>query len=95
MKSLIAAILRLVMPVPALPEAAGYKVAYDGGSIPEKAGTPVYLYIEATQIRLIHKSEAMATIPPATVTETATAKIFTVVSARQSASLASVLGSQL
>jgi hypothetical protein len=69
MKSLIASALCLLLPVSALAEAAGYKVAYDGGSIPQKAGTSVYLYIEANQIRLAQKSEVLATIPASAVTE--------------------------
>jgi hypothetical protein len=62
MKSLIAAVFCLLLPLSALAEAAGYKVA-------EKAGTPVYLYIEANQIRLARKSEVLATIPASAVTE--------------------------
>jgi hypothetical protein len=69
MKSLIAAILCLLLPVSALAESAGYKVIYDGGSIPEKAGTPVYLYIEANQVRLTQKSVVLATIQATAVTE--------------------------
>ena len=69
MKSLIAAVLCVFLPVSALAEAAGYKVAYDGGSIPQKAGTSMYLYIETNQIRLAQKSEVLATIPSSAVTE--------------------------
>jgi hypothetical protein len=61
--------LCLLMPVSVLADAAGYKVAYDGGSIPQKAGTSMFLYIETDQIRLAQKSEVLATIPAAAVTE--------------------------
>jgi hypothetical protein len=69
MRSFIAAVLCFLLPVPVFPEAAGYKVGYDGGSIPEKVGTPLYLYIEANQLRLVRKSEVWVTIPTASVTE--------------------------
>ena len=61
--------LCLLMPVSVLADAAGYKVAYDGGSIPQKAGTSMFLYIETDQIRLAQKAEVLATIPAAAVTE--------------------------
>jgi hypothetical protein len=61
--------LCLLMQVSVLADAAGYKVAYDGGSIPQKAGTSMFLYIETDQIRLAQKSEVLATIPAAAVTE--------------------------
>lgn len=69
MKSLIAVVLCLFLPVSALAESAGYKVSYDGGSIPEKTGTSVYLYIEASQVRLTQKSIVLATIPASAITE--------------------------
>jgi hypothetical protein len=69
MKSSIAMVLCVLMPLSALAESAGYKVSYDGGSINEKVGTGVYLYIETNQIRLTQKSEVLATIPAGSVTE--------------------------
>jgi CxxC motif-containing protein (DUF1111 family) len=70
LKHLIATVLCVLLPVSALAESAGYKVSYDGGSIPgEKAGTNVYLYIEANQIRMVQKETVLATIPAASVTE--------------------------
>jgi hypothetical protein len=69
MKSSIAMVLCVLMPLSVLAESAGYKVSYDGGSINEKVGTGVYLYIETNQIRLTQKSEVLATIPAGSVTE--------------------------
>jgi hypothetical protein len=69
MKSLIAVVLCVLMPISVLAESAGYKVSYDGGSISEKTGTSVYLYIEANQIRLTQKSVVLATIPASAITE--------------------------
>jgi hypothetical protein len=43
MKHLLAAVLCVVMPVSALVESAGHKVAFDGGSIPQKAGASMFL----------------------------------------------------
>jgi hypothetical protein len=62
MKHLLAVVLCVLLPVSALAESAGYKVAFDGGSIPQKAGTSMFLYIEANQIRLAQKSEVVATM---------------------------------
>jgi hypothetical protein len=64
-----ALVLCLLLPVTVLGESAGYKVAYDGGSIPQKAGTSMFLYIDSNQIRLAQKSEVLATIPTPAVTE--------------------------
>jgi hypothetical protein len=69
MKHFLALVLCVFIPACSFAESAGYKVAYDGGSIPEKAGTSLYLYIEANQIRLAQKSNVLATIPAAAVTE--------------------------
>jgi hypothetical protein len=66
---MLAMVLCLSLPVSAFAESSGYKVAYDGGSVPQKAGTSMFLYIETNQIRLVEKSEVLATIPAASVTE--------------------------
>jgi hypothetical protein len=48
----------------------GYKVTYDGGSVPDtKAGTGLKLYIEANQIRLLRDKADFVTIPASSVTE--------------------------
>jgi hypothetical protein len=69
MKFFMAMFLCVLMPISALAESAGYKVAYDGGSVPKKVGTSMSLYIEASQIRVAEKSEVLATIPASAVTE--------------------------
>jgi hypothetical protein len=69
MKHFFAMVLCVLLPVSVFAESAGFKVAYDGGSIPQKAGTSMYLYIEANQVRLVQKSEVLATIPASAVTE--------------------------
>ena len=48
----------------------GYKVAYDGGSIPDtKAGTGVKLYIDSNRIRVMKDKTEVVTIPASSVTE--------------------------
>jgi hypothetical protein len=69
MKHLIAGVLCVLMPLTTYPSEAGYKVAYDGGSIQEKAGTAIYLYIESNQMRLVKDGTVLATIPATAVTE--------------------------
>src|SRR3984885_6699087 len=69
MKRLLAAVICALLPFTALAASAGYKVSYDGGSIPEKAGTAVYLYIETNQVRLVKTGTVLATIPASSVTE--------------------------
>jgi hypothetical protein len=69
MKRLLASAICALLPLTALADSAGYKVSYDGGSIPEKAGTAVYLYIEANQVRLVKTGTVLATIPASSVTE--------------------------
>jgi hypothetical protein len=69
MKYFVGKVLCVLLPLTAVASEAGYKVAYDGGSIPEKAGTAVYLYIESNQMRLVKDGSVLATIPAASVTE--------------------------
>jgi hypothetical protein len=69
MKHLVAGVLCVLMPLAGYPSEAGYRVAYDGGSIQEKAGTAVYLYIESNQMRLVKDGTVLATIPASAVTE--------------------------
>jgi hypothetical protein len=48
----------------------GYKVAYDGGSIPEvKTGSELHLFIEQDRIRFMTKKAEVISIPTSAVTE--------------------------
>ena len=70
MKRLTTTILCIVMPIAMSAADNGYKVAYDGGSIPDmKAGTGAKLYIESNQIRLVRDKANVVTIPASAVTE--------------------------
>ncbi len=55
---------------PTLASEDGYKVIYDGGSIPEvKTGLELRLFIESNSIRFRTKKSELITIPAAAVTE--------------------------
>ncbi len=70
MKQLIAVILCMAIPATLLAGDGGYKVSYDGGSLPDtKAGTSVKLYIEGNQIRFAKDTGTLITIPATSVTE--------------------------
>jgi len=70
MKRLLAVILCVTIPVALFAGDNSYKVAYDGGSVPDvKSGTDLKLYIDAKQIRLVKDKKDVITIPASTVTE--------------------------
>jgi hypothetical protein len=70
MKRLLAVVLCTALPMLTLAEDVGYKVTYDGGSVPGvKAGTGVKLYIEANQIRFVKDKKDIAVVPASAVTE--------------------------
>ena len=70
MKRLFATVLCVAMPIAMLASDNGYKVEYDGGSIPDiKAGAGMKLYIDAKQIRLQKDKTNVVTIPASAVTE--------------------------
>jgi len=48
----------------------GYKIGYDGGSIPSvKAGTDMKLYIDGNNIRIMKDKTEIAVVPAAAITE--------------------------
>jgi hypothetical protein len=74
MKRLLAVVLCVLLPTVMLagtvPADNGYKVVYDGGSVPNvKAGTDLKLHIEANQIRFVGSKQDLVTIPASAVTE--------------------------
>ena len=70
MKTFLAILLCITVPLISLASDNGYKVAYDGGSVPTiKTGTGLRLYIEANQIRLVRDKDEVAVIPASSVTE--------------------------
>ena len=70
MKKLIAIFLCILFPVSALAGDNGYKIGYDGGSIPDlKAGTEMKLVIDGANIRIKKNDKELAVIPSAAITE--------------------------
>ncbi len=70
MKKLIAVLLCFVFPISAFAGDNGYKVTYDGGSIPDtKAGSDMKLYIDGANIRIKQGDKEVIVIPAAAVTE--------------------------
>lgn len=71
MKEFLAILLCAVLPAVGFAATdSGYKVVYDGGSLPGvKAGNDIKLYVEQNQIRLVKSKEDLVVIPAASVTE--------------------------
>jgi CxxC motif-containing protein (DUF1111 family) len=62
--------LCLAMPLMVFAGDNGYKVKYDGGSIPDaKAGTDMKLIIDSNQVRLLRDKGEVITIPASAITE--------------------------
>lgn len=70
MNKMIVVALCLAIPVMVFAGDGGYKVIYDGGSIPDaKAGTGMKLFIDQNQVRLVRDKTEVVTIPASAVTE--------------------------
>ena len=70
MNKLIAILLCLAMPLVVFAGDNGYKVKYDGGSIPDaKAGTDMKFIIDSGQVRLVRDKGEVITIPASAITE--------------------------
>jgi len=70
MNKFLAMVLCLAMPITVFASDNGYRVTYDGGSIPKaKAGSDMKLFIDPNQVRLVRDRGEVVTIPAAAVTE--------------------------
>ena len=70
MNKLIVVVLCFVIPLTVSAGDNGYKISYDGGSIPDvKPGTGMKLYIDSNQVRLVKDKGNVITIPASAVTE--------------------------
>jgi CxxC motif-containing protein (DUF1111 family) len=70
MKRFIATLLCLIVPLMALAGDNSYKVAYDGGSLPDvKTGTDLKMYIEPNQVRFVKGKTTLVEIPASAITE--------------------------
>lgn len=70
MNKLMVIVLCVAMPLMVFAGDNGYKVTYDGGSIPDaKAGTGMKLIIDSNQVRLMRDKGEVITIPASAITE--------------------------
>jgi hypothetical protein len=70
MYKLLAIVLCFAIPLTLIASDNGYKVTYDGGSIPDtKAGTGMRLIIDSNQVRLVRDKAEVIAIPASAVTE--------------------------
>src|SRR5579859_5715850 len=70
MSKLTAVLLCLTMPLALFAADNGYKVTYDGGSLPDtKAGTSLRLFIEGDKVRLVRDSKELIVLPASSITE--------------------------
>jgi CxxC motif-containing protein (DUF1111 family) len=70
MRHVLAVVLCIAIPIAVFAGDNGYKVTYDGGSLPDtKAGTGMKIYIEGNQVRLAKDNADIAKIPAAAITE--------------------------
>src|SRR5258706_7109950 len=70
MKRLLATVLSITISSAMSAADNGYKIAYDGGSVPDiKTGAGLKLYIDSNQIRLVRDKTDLITIPATAVTE--------------------------
>ncbi len=70
MKKLLAVFLCILFPAISFAGDNGYKIIYDGGSLPNaKAGADMRLVIDGTNIRILKNKMEVAVVPAASVTE--------------------------
>jgi hypothetical protein len=70
MKFVLAILLCFLVPVASFAADNGYKVTYDGGSLPDlKTGSGVRLSIDQNAIRIARDKTELVTIPPSSITE--------------------------
>lgn len=70
MKRLLAVLFCLLLPLTAVAGEGGYKVAYDGGSIPDiKTGASLGLLIEGDHLRFTRDGKDILTLPVSSITE--------------------------
>ena len=68
MRHVLAAVLCIVIPVAVFAGDNGYKVSYDGGSLPDtKAGVGMKIYIESNQVRLVKDNADVVKIPASAI----------------------------
>jgi len=69
MRVLLATLLCIAIPAATSAADSGYKIAYDGGSVPDvKVGTRLKLYMDSNKVQLV-SDKTLVSIPPSAVTE--------------------------
>lgn len=70
MKRLLTILLCIAFPVSALAGDNSYKIAYDGGSIPNaKAGMEMRLFLDGASVRITQGKNEVIVVPAASITE--------------------------
>jgi len=70
MKQMLTVLLCIALPLAVFGGEVGYKVTYDGGSLPDiKAGTGVHLFIDQSKVRFVRDGREIASIPASAITE--------------------------
>jgi CxxC motif-containing protein (DUF1111 family) len=70
MRHVLTAVLCIAFPIAMFAAENGYKVTYDGGSLPDtKAGSGMKIYIESNQVRLAKDNTDAVKIPASAITE--------------------------
>src|SRR5258706_10758654 len=69
MRVVLATLLCIAIPAATSAADSGYKIAYDGGSVPDvKVGTRLKLYMDSNKVQLV-SDKTLVSIPPSAVTE--------------------------
>jgi hypothetical protein len=70
MKALIAVLICLLLPSYAVASDSGFKVSYDGGSVPDiKVGAGLKLVLAGNQVHLVRDKQDIVVVPAASITE--------------------------
>ena len=70
MRKFLSAVLCLILPAFAFGADNGYKIAYDGGTLPNlKAGHSLHLVLDGQNIRIMNDKTEVSMIPASSVTE--------------------------
>jgi hypothetical protein len=69
-KQVLVILMSLLMPLAVFAGDNGYKVSYDGGSLPDlKAGAGLKMYLDSDHIRFQRDKTEIANIPASSITE--------------------------
>ena len=70
MRQILAVFLCLAVPFSLVAAESGYKVTFDGGSLPDiKAGTGIHMFIERDKVRFTKDGKELVTLPASSITE--------------------------